>query len=173
MRRKLETGNSKLETGNGGRGGMSERCRWASDEDGTWFSGCGEAFVFESQGPRENGFRFCPYCGGTVELGAEVETGNSKLETGNWRRRAGMEGRMEIWRRVPGDYYSPSIHVTSGGGIGLNCGGHVIFAPVEAWHECGEKLLCVNERLPSWRWRLAMRLLRTPNAPADGREGKE
>ena len=70
----------------------------------------------------------------------------------------------EIWRRVPGDYYSPSIHVTSGGGIGLNCGGHVIVAPVEAWHECGEKLLCVNERLPSWKWRLAMWCLRTPNA---------
>lgn len=73
-----------------------------------------------------------------------------------------MNTDREIWRRVPGDYYSPSIHVTSGGGIGMNCGGHVIVAPVEAWHECGEKLLCVNERLPSWKWRLAMWCLRTP-----------
>ncbi len=75
----------------------------------------------------------------------------------------------EIWRRVPGDYYSPSIHVTEGGGIGLNCGGHVIVAPVEAWHECSEKLLCVNERIPSWRWRLAMWCLRTPNAAGEVR----
>ncbi len=73
-----------------------------------------------------------------------------------------MNTDKEIWRRVPGDYYSPSMHVTRGGGIGINYGGHVIVAPVEKWHECGEKLLCVNERIPSWKWRLAMWLLRSP-----------
>lgn len=41
----------------------------------------------------------------------------------------------EIWRRVERDFYSPSIHVTRGGGIGINVGGTVIVMPVERWHE--------------------------------------
>ena len=65
----------------------------------------------------------------------------------------------ELWRKVPNDYYSPSIHVTESCGIGINCGGHVIVAPVEAWHDCGEKLLCVNPNKSSWRWKFAMWLL--------------
>lgn len=53
----------------------------------------------------------------------------------------------EIWRRVPGDFYSPSIHVTEGGSIGINVGGYVIVASVYKWHEAGEKLLSVpNDR---------------------------
>ena len=46
----------------------------------------------------------------------------------------------EIWRRVPGDYYSPSLHVTQEGAIGINVGGHVVVAPVEALHSS----LCVS-----------------------------
>lgn len=41
----------------------------------------------------------------------------------------------EIWRETPGDYYSPSIHVTEGGGIGINVGGTVIVRPVRDWHD--------------------------------------
>lgn len=66
----------------------------------------------------------------------------------------------EIWRKRPFDFYAPSIHVTEGQGIGINCGGHVIVAPVERWHKCGQKLLCVDLTLPRWRWKLAMWLLR-------------
>ncbi len=66
----------------------------------------------------------------------------------------------EIWREIPGDYYSPSMHVTEGNGIGINCGGHVIVAPVKRWHEAGELFLCVNPNLKRWRHRLAMRLLK-------------
>ena len=73
---------------------------------------------------------------------------------------AGLNTDREIWRATPGDYYADSIHVTKSGGIGINCGGHVIVAPVRKWHECGERLLCVDIKLPSWRYRLAMRLLR-------------
>ena len=40
----------------------------------------------------------------------------------------------EIWRKIEGDYYSPSIHVTKSGGIGINVGGHVVVAPIEEWH---------------------------------------
>ncbi len=45
----------------------------------------------------------------------------------------------ELWRKVPGDYYSPSIHVTEGGGIGIDIGGFVIVKPVEWWHEMAKK----------------------------------
>lgn len=33
-----------------------------------------------------------------------------------------------------GSYYSDSIFVTEGGGIGINCGGHVIVKPIRDWH---------------------------------------
>ena len=47
----------------------------------------------------------------------------------------------ELWRKVPGDYYSPSIHVTEGGGIGINVCGFVIVKPVEWWHAMAKKEL--------------------------------
>jgi hypothetical protein len=40
----------------------------------------------------------------------------------------------ELWRETPGDYYSPSIHVTAQGGIGINVGGTVIVRSVRDWH---------------------------------------
>lgn len=43
----------------------------------------------------------------------------------------------EIWRGPDegnGSYYADSIHVTEAGGIGINCGGHVIVMPVREWH---------------------------------------
>ena|SRR2546425_196195 len=71
----------------------------------------------------------------------------------------GKNTDREIWRKQPGDYYSPSIHVTESGGIGMDVGGHVIVAPIERWHEAGELLLCVNPCLPEWRRKLALWLL--------------
>lgn len=67
----------------------------------------------------------------------------------------------ELWRERVGDYYADSIHVTKGNGIGINCGGHVIVAPVKEWHTAGELIFCVNDRLPffSIRRKLAMWLL--------------
>lgn len=38
-------------------------CQWGDDEEGIWNTGCGELFQFDADGPRENGFKFCPYCG--------------------------------------------------------------------------------------------------------------
>ena len=40
----------------------------------------------------------------------------------------------ELWREREGDYYADSIHVTEGGGIGMNCGGMVIVMPIRNWH---------------------------------------
>lgn len=39
----------------------------------------------------------------------------------------------ELWREREGDYYADSVHVTEGGGIGINCGGHVIVMPLRKW----------------------------------------
>jgi hypothetical protein len=68
------------------------------------------------------------------------------------------ETNIELWKSGEG-YYSPSIHVTAGNGIGIDCGGHVIVAPIEKWHELGKKFLFANEQLPRWKYKLAMWLL--------------
>lgn len=44
----------------------TDQCRWSPDEDGVWFTGCNNAFAFDSGDPRENKFAFCPYCGKTL-----------------------------------------------------------------------------------------------------------
>lgn len=72
----------------------------------------------------------------------------------------------EIWRKVKGDYYSPSIHVTDQEGIGINCHGSVIVAPVERWLAWGQTMLNTRPsikqpcRVPVWKWKMAMWLLR-------------
>lgn len=46
----------------------------------------------------------------------------------------------EIWREREGDFYADSIHVTEGGGIGINCGGSVIVMPLRKWFEAANSL---------------------------------
>jgi hypothetical protein len=41
----------------------------------------------------------------------------------------------ELWRERAGDFYADSIHVTAGGGIVINCGGHVIVRTLREWHK--------------------------------------
>jgi hypothetical protein len=47
----------------------------------------------------------------------------------------------KIWRERPGDFYSDSIHATNGGGIGINCGGHVIVMTLRNWHRVAQVYL--------------------------------
>lgn len=49
---------------------------------------------------------------------------------------------IELWREKPDDYYSPSIHVTREGSIGINVGGHVIVADIRDWHRWAVKEAC-------------------------------
>jgi hypothetical protein len=44
-----------------------------------------------------------------------------------------MNTDRELWRETPDDYYAPSIHVTEGGGIGINVGGYVFVMPLRKW----------------------------------------
>lgn len=47
----------------------------------------------------------------------------------------------EIWRGPDegnGSFYADSIHVTKAGGIGINCGGHVIVMTPRNWHRIAQ-----------------------------------
>lgn len=45
-------------------------CRWEVDDDGfpPWATGCGHEFECIEDGLEENGFEYCPFCGGKVEV---------------------------------------------------------------------------------------------------------
>lgn len=57
----------------------------------------------------------------------------------------------ELWREPDTtgnvDFYSPSIHVTERGGIGINCGGTVVVMPLRQWHALA---VAGDEALKSW-----------------------
>ena len=48
--------------------GVGSICVWRLDSDewngDSWDTECGDKFQFTVDGPVENGFRYCPYCGG-------------------------------------------------------------------------------------------------------------
>jgi len=46
------------------------RCGWHLDGESFYESECANAFEFNDAGPKENGFRFCPYCGKPIDAGA-------------------------------------------------------------------------------------------------------
>jgi hypothetical protein len=49
----------------------------------------------------------------------------------------------ELWRGPDegnGSYYADSVHVTKGGGIGIDCGGCVIVKTPRGWHEAAEAI---------------------------------
>ncbi len=56
----------------GGKEDSEERenpvCRWSYDDwDDAWQTECGDRHVFFADGPIENGYRFCPYCGREIK----------------------------------------------------------------------------------------------------------
>lgn len=41
-----------------------KKCEWKEVDSGDyWDTSCDQSFCFEVDGPKENGFKFCPYCG--------------------------------------------------------------------------------------------------------------
>ncbi len=52
-------------------------CIWKQDWEGNWASGCGRRFVFIDATPSENGFRFCPFCGGGLTEEVYSEAGSA------------------------------------------------------------------------------------------------
>jgi len=62
------------------------KCEWKEDEDGVWWTDClkkgaskdtHNAFIFEdwTRGPKENGFKYCPYCGEVIKQTRHREEG--------------------------------------------------------------------------------------------------
>lgn len=48
-------------------------CIWAYDENcDFWDTDCGRAHCFINEGPKENSYQFCPFCGSNLE----VQNGN-------------------------------------------------------------------------------------------------
>ena len=47
---------------------MNDTCTWTQDDEGgeLYSTECGKSFYFTDEGPTENEFRFCPYCGKTL-----------------------------------------------------------------------------------------------------------
>lgn len=59
----------------------------------------------------------CKTCGGIIQCECGIAQNTDR----------------EIWRETLGDFYSNSIHVTQGGGIGIDVGGTVIVRRAEEW----------------------------------------
>ncbi len=57
----------------------------------------------------------------------------------------------ELWREREGDYYADSIHVTEGGGIGINCGGYVMVRPLRAWFDAMQRAEAAEAALAASR----------------------
>lgn len=43
-------------------------CYWEEEEEGVWSTSCKNLFAFEADGPGENKFMYCPYCGRALEV---------------------------------------------------------------------------------------------------------
>lgn len=42
-------------------------CKWQNDDgNAPHETQCGQAFEFTNDGVKENGFKFCPFCGGSI-----------------------------------------------------------------------------------------------------------
>jgi hypothetical protein len=53
----------------------------------------------------------------------------------------------ELWRERDGDAYADSVHVTTNGGIGINCGGQVIVRPIREWHRLARQVESLRSAL--------------------------
>jgi hypothetical protein len=46
------------------------KCHWSEDGEGSfWATGCDHAFTIIDGTPKQNGFRWCPFCGHSLEQG--------------------------------------------------------------------------------------------------------
>ena len=72
-----------------------------------------------------------------------------------------------LWREVEGDFYSPSIHVTQGGGIGINVGGHVIVKTLRQWHAHDKLVEALREAMERGKRAISGDHLRAPGMSID------
>ena len=51
---------------------MNPNCIWEEGEDSLWHTGCNNIHMFLDGSPTENTYKYCPYCGKTLEEVYEV-----------------------------------------------------------------------------------------------------
>lgn len=61
---------------------MSERCVWREDENGDWYTDCGEQHEFLIGRPFDNLY-YCPYCGRDIIEKPYLEHREEKKEISN------------------------------------------------------------------------------------------
>lgn len=68
------TSSRRLRVGSKPVARRADACYWdrADDDTDMWETTCGNAFVFTDDGPAQNGFRWCPYCGAALLTGVRV-----------------------------------------------------------------------------------------------------
>ena len=88
----------------------SATCDWIRDESGPEETQCGHAFEFTYDSVKENGFKFCPFCGGAIIV-------KEKLCDHDWQEKHDDAGQVDggpgdhwTWRecRVCGEIESPN-----------------------------------------------------------------
>ena len=42
-------------------------CVWTQDRDGIWITDCGESYEYMHGGPKDNGAKYCSYCGKNLD----------------------------------------------------------------------------------------------------------
>lgn len=52
---------------------VADTCKWRKNgfhmkEHNYWETGCNNLFQFTNDGPKENHFEWCPYCGDLIEV---------------------------------------------------------------------------------------------------------
>ncbi len=52
----------------------AEGCEWTPDSEDTWDTACRKVMTFTDDGPVENGFEFCPFCGRTIIILNEADS---------------------------------------------------------------------------------------------------
>lgn len=55
---------------------MDKNCAWTPEggDSGDWKTKCNHIFTFTDEGPAENGFEFCPFCGGHLTIANEADS---------------------------------------------------------------------------------------------------
>lgn len=53
---------------------MDKDCEWKPDGDDTWNTGCKKIFTFSDGDCADNGFEFCPFCGGAITIQNETDS---------------------------------------------------------------------------------------------------
>lgn len=53
---------------------MEKNCEWKPDGEDCWLTACQKHFYFTDGNCADNGFEFCPFCGGAIVIQNEADS---------------------------------------------------------------------------------------------------